>query len=339
MIPQTEIVPPHVAMLQLLAGQWISSAVSCVARFGIPDLVEAGPLSAEELASCLGANPPALYRLLRATASVGVLSEGPDGKFSQTTLSAVLRRDASPGLRDWAIFFGEEYQLRGWAELDYCVRTGQPALQKIYGKHVFEYLQEHAQQGATFHGAMTNLSSIESPAVAEVCDFEGLHSVVDVAGGHGLLLATILQRNPHMKGTLYDTPVVIEGAKSGPLEPVMGRCRLASGDMFSSVPAGADAYLMKYIIHDWPDELCIKILQHCRKGVNPGGKLMVVDYVIKAGNTIDPGKFMDLEMLIFPSGRERTEPQFRELLAAAGWRLTRVIPTSSTLSVVEGVPS
>jgi O-methyltransferase domain len=162
---------------------------------------------------------------------------------------------------------------------------------------------------------------------------------VDVAGGVGLLLATLLKKNPHLKGTLYEMPHVLAEAMNGALMGVMDRCTLASGDMFSTVPAGADAYIMKHIIHDWPDDACIKILKSCREGVNPGGKLLVVDCVIQPGNYFSPGKSLDLQMLIFPSGRERTEAQFRELLAAAGWRLSRVIPTAAQDSIVEGLPA
>ena len=186
---------------------------------------------------------------------------------------------------------------------------------------------------------MTDLSSIDAPAVAEAYSFDKIHSIVDVGGGHGSLLAAILSRNPHMRGTLFDEPHVTEGAKNGSLKPLLDRCTLASGDMFSSVPAGADAYIMKHIIHDWPDEACVKILQACRKGVNAGGVLLVVDNVIQSGNDFAPGKFLDLQMLIFPGGRERTEKELRELLAASGWRLTRVIPTAAAESIVEAAPA
>ncbi|MSV35531.1 MAG: hypothetical protein EXQ47_08040 [Bryobacterales bacterium] len=142
-----------------------------------------------------------------------------------------------------------------------------------------------------------------------------------------------------MKGTLYEVPPVLEGAKSGPLEPCMDRCTLVAGDMFKSVPAGADAYIMKHIIHDWPDDVCINILSHCRKGVNPGGKLLVADSVILPGNDFSIGKIMDIQMMLFPGGRERTEDQFRALFAASGWKLTRVIPTAAPDSIVEGVPA
>jgi hypothetical protein len=148
-----------------------------------------------------------------------------------------------------------------------------------------------------------------------------------------------MARNPHLKGTLYEVPHVVEVAKNGPLKPFMDRCTLASGDMFSTVPVGADAYIMKHIIHDWPDDVCVKILKACRKAVNPGGKLLVVDNVILPSNDFAPGKFLDIQMLIFPGGCERTEKQFRELFAASGWQLNRVIPSAVPESIVEGVPA
>jgi len=331
--------PAHVAVMQLLSGPHIAGAISCLAQMGIPDLVEAGPKSAEELASQIEADAEALYRLMRATASVGVLSEGPDGKFSETPLSAVLRSNGKPSLRAFAIMGGREWHGRGWSRLEYCVRTGQPAMEQIYGAPIFEYFKQDPEEAQIFNDAMTSISTGDSPAVVDAYSFEGIRSIVDVGGGHGLLLATILSRNPQMKGTLYDAPHVIEGAKNGPLKPVMERCTLASGDMFSSVPAGADAYIMKHIIHDWPDELCIKILKACRKEVNPGGKLLVVDDVIRPGNDFYPGKFLDLQMLIFPGGKERTEKQFRELFAAGGWKLNRVVPTATPICIVEGIPA
>jgi hypothetical protein len=331
--------PPHVGILQILNGAHVAGAVSCLAQLGIPDLLENGPKSAEELACQIGAQPEALYRLMRATACVGVLAEGSDGKFSQTPMSAALCSEAQPSLRGLAIMGGREWHGRGWSHLEYCVKTGKQAVDKIYGMPIFEFFSKNRDEAKIFNDAMTGLSAIDGPAVADAYNFDGIHTIVDVAGGSGLLLATLLKKNPHLKGTLYEMPHVLAVAKNGALKGVMDRCTLASGDMFSSVPAGADAYIMKHIIHDWPDDACIEILKSCRKGVNPGGKLLVVDCVIQPGNDFSPGKFLDLQMLIFPSGRERTEAQFRELLAAAGWKLSRVIPTVAQDSIVEGLPA
>jgi hypothetical protein len=331
--------PPHVGLMQIFTGGMIAATVSALARLGIPDLLDAGPKSAAELAPLAGAEPGPLYRLMRATASVGVLAEGPDGTFSQTPMSAALRSTGPGSLRGWAMMNSQEWHMLGWEHLEYCVRTGNQALDKIYGKHAFEFFADKPEAAGIFNQAMTDLSRLDSPAVAEAYSFEGIRSIVDVGGGHGLLLATILQANPGLKGTLYEIPPVIEGAKSGPLKPVMDRCTLVSGDMFESVPPGADAYIMKHIIHDWPDDKCLKILKGCRQGVNPGGKLLVVDFVIQPGNGFDPGKFLDLEMLIFPGGLERSEAQFRDLFAAVGWRLNRIVPTPGGACVVEGVPA
>jgi hypothetical protein len=339
MMTERQTPPAHVSILQLLNGAHVAGAVSCLAQLGVPDLIEGAPKSAEELASQIGVDPQALYRLMRATASVGVLSEGSDGKFSQTPMSTVLRSDGTPSLRALAIMGGREWHGRGWSHLEYCVRTGKQALEQIYGAHIFEYLKQNPAEAQIFNDAMTQLSMIDSPAVADAYNFDGIRSIVDVGGGHGLLLATILKKNTNMKGTLYEMPHVLAGARNGPLKPVMERCTFASGDMFSSVPAGADAYIMKHIIHDWPDDRCVQILKACRKGVNPGGRLLVVDSVIQPGNDFSPSKFLDLQMLIFPSGCERTEKQFRDLFAAAGWKLSRIIPTAATDSIVEGAPA
>jgi len=336
---QTQKPPGHVGIFQLLNGIAVASALAGLAQLGIPDLVEHAPKSADELAREVGADPRALYRLMRAAASVGVLSEGPDGKFSETPMSAVLRSNANPSLRGFAIMHGTEWHARGWAKLDYCVKTGKQAIEKVYGVPIFQFFTQHPEAAQIFNQAMSDLSALDSPAVAEAYSFSGIHSLVDVGGGHGVLLATIMARNPHLKGTLYEMPHVVEGAKNGPLKTVLDRCTFASGDMFSSVPAGADAYIMKHIIHDWPDDVCIKILKACRKAVNPGGKLLVVDNLILPGNDFAPGKFLDIQMLIFAGGCERTEKQFRDLFAASGWQLSRVISTAVPESIVEGVPA
>ena len=338
MAPQPST-PPQADVLQIIFGQWVASSVGCLARFGIPDLVKDGPKSAEELAAKVGANPDALYRLMRATACVGILSEGTDGKFSQTPRSEVLCSDSQPSLRHIAIMNTDEWHMRGWAMVDYCVRTGKQALEQVYGMPLFDYLQKNPEPAETFHRAMSSMSSAEGPAIVAAYDFAGIGSIMDVAGGHGLLLAQILEKHPQLKGTLYDMPQVIEGARKGPLQPMMNRCTLTPGNMFESVPSGVDAYMMKHIIHDWTDELSLKILKACRAGVNSGGRLLVIDCVVPQGNDFSPGKVMDIEMLIFPGGHERTEKQFRKLFEDAGWRVSRIVPTDSPVSIVEGLPA
>ncbi len=334
----TQDLPPHVKMLQIIMGQWTSGAVSALARLGVADHLDSGPKSAEELATKVGAKPDLLYRLMRATASLGILSEGPDGKFSQTPMSAALRSSATPSLRHVATFMYDEWHTRGWGMLEHTVRTGERALEHIYGMPAFDYLGKNPEAGSNFNRGMTDLSTMDAPAVADAYDFSGIQTLTDVGGGHGLLLATILERYPSMKGTLYDQPQVIEGAKGGPTARMKDRVTLSGGNMFESVPPGADAYMMKYIIHDWADDLCIKILKACRAGVNKGGKLLVIDSVVPPDNSFTFAKVADLEMMLFPGGKERTEKEFRDLLAASGWKLNRIIPTASHICIIEGLP-
>ena len=331
--------PPHVGILQMMGGLYVAGAVSALAELGVPDLLENGPKSAEELAKEIGAKADPLYRLMRATSSVGVLAEGPDGKFSQTPMSAVLCKNAIPSLRGYARMSGRDWHLRGWSHLAHCVKTGGQATDAIYGMPVFEFLKQNREEAERFDEAMTGLSQVDGPAVAEAYNFDGIRTIVDVGGGHGSLLATILGRNPTMQGTLYDVAYVVEGAKDRALKNMKDRCTFASGDMFASVPTGTDCYIMKHIIHDWPDEACLKILRACRAGLNHGGKLLVVDCVVPPGNDFSPIKFFDLQMMIFPSGRERTETEFRNLLAAGGWKLNRIIPTAAMDSIVEAQPA
>jgi hypothetical protein len=321
-------------------GGWISSAVCALARLGVPDHIDDKPRSAEEIAPLVGAKPDLLYRLMRATSAVGVLAETPDHKFVQTPVSQTLRSDAVPCMRDVALFNSDEWHMRGWEKLDELVKTGVRPLQQRYdSEHLFKYFEDHPVEGANFNRGMTNLSSSEAPLVAGIYDFSGIGTLTDVGGGHGLLLATILQKYPAMKGMLAEIPSVIEGAAGGPTEPVKDRVKFVPGNMFESVPAGSDAYIMKYIIHDWPDDLCLKILKSCRAGVNPGGKLLVVDQVVPGPGEFHMGKIVDLEMALFPGGKERTEAEFRDLFAAAGWKLSRIIPTPLHISIVEGVPA
>lgn len=333
--------PPFEQVLQLILGNWISSAVCTLARLGVPDHISDTARSAEEIAPLVGAShPDLLYRLMRATSAVGVLSETADKKFVHTPMSRSLRTDAVPCLRDVARFNTDEWHERGWEGLERLIRTGERPLQHLYKReHLFDYFREHPDEGATFHNGMTNLSSMEAPLIAEGYDFNGIGHLTDVGGGHGLLLKTILERHPQMKGTLYDTPPVIAGAAGGPVEAVKDRVTLTAGDMFQSVPGGADAYIMKYIIHDWPDDLCYRILKGCRDGVNNGGKLIVVDTVVPGPNEFHFGKIMDLEMALFPGGKERTEIEFKKLFDDAGWKLNRVIRTPAHISIIEGIPA
>lgn len=331
--------PPHAVLLQMILGKWVSSAISAAAHFGIADHLESGPKSPQELASLTGAQERPLYRLLRANASVGVFTELEDGRFAQTPLSDPLRSNARPCVRNMAMMLTDDWHIRAWEQLPWCVETGKPASYKLYGMGMFDWMAQHPEKTGHFNQAMTDLSQGDAAAIVQSYDFSRFEHVVDVAGGHGTLLAAILDRALQARGTLFDMPHVIEGAKrAGILDRLANRSTLEAGSFFESVPADADAYIMKFILHDWYDPECVKILSHCRKGIRPGGRLVVVDQVVPARNEPGASKLMDLEMLVLPGGMERTEKEFRELFAASGFRLERIIPMAALPCIIEGVP-
>jgi O-methyltransferase/methyltransferase family protein len=330
--------PPTARVMQVLMGVMNSAAVSAIARLGIPDHLHSGPKTVEELAHAVGAKPELLFRLMRATAGLGILTQTPDGRWEQTPMSDVLRSDATKTLRHFACLISDDWHVRALGSLDETVRTGEQATDRIYGMPVFAYFEKDQKSAENFNRAMTSFSTVEAPTITKAYDFSGIRSLTDVGGGHGLFLATILENHPDMNGTLFELPQVVHSLAGGPLERFKNRVRVVAGDMFTSVPAGADAYIMKRIVHDWSDEQCGKILSSCRAGVTKGGKLLVVDSVVPADANYDPSKVMDLMMMLFSGGKERTEKEFSALFAASGWRLNGTIPTASPLSIIEGVP-
>jgi SAM-dependent methyltransferase len=327
-------------MLQLIIGYWVSHMVHVAAKLGLADHVHDAPKTAEELARLTDAEPAAVHRLLRGLASVGVFREISGGRFEQTPLSDTLRAGAPASMRAFALMMVERYNVEAWSDLLTSVKTGEPAFERVHGMKVFEYLARHPEHGKVFGESMTSLSRVENPAVAEAYDFSGVRTLVDIGGGHGSLLATILRRNATLRGVLFDRAEVIERARKDEhvtAPEVAGRIELVAGDFFESVPQGADAYIMKYIMHDWEDESARRILQHCRRAMAPGGRVLVVDTVIPAGNEPFWGKLLDLNMLALTGGLERTEAQFAALFASAGLKLRRVVPTSCPLGIVEAV--
>jgi hypothetical protein len=237
-----------------------------------------------------------------------------------------------------AMMLIDDWHVKVWGELPWSVQTGQPAPLKIYGMRGFEWFTKHPEEAVNFNNAMTDLSQAQAPAIAASYDFSGFQHIIDIAGGFGTLLAAILAQTPGLRGTLFEMPYFIDQVRNSPiLAPYADRCEFVGGDFFQSVPA-ADAYIMKYIIHDWDDEKSRVILSNCRKAIRSGGKLLVVDLVVGPRNQPDLAKLMDLEMLVAPGGRERTEQEFRALFAASGFRLERAIPTPSGQFILEGSP-
>jgi hypothetical protein len=334
----TEVAPAQ-ALLRMISATWIAQAIYVAAKLAIPDLLISGPQSPGSLAERTGAHPRALYRLLRALASVGIFTEENDGRFGLTPLAELLRSDAPDSLRPFAIMMGSEWAWRSWGEIMYSVRTEKPAFEQVYGSPLFEYYAKNPEAARIFSEGLTSRSRPENAAVVAAYDFSGARTVVDVAGGQGSLLAAILAANPNARGVLFDLPHVIAMArqtfeKTGVAE----RCELVSGDFFAAVPAGGDIYMLKKVIHDWDDAQAPAILRTCRAAIPAHGRLLLIEPVIPAGNEPSFGKLLDLLMLVYPGGRERTEAEHRDLLAAAGFRLERVMPTASTVSIVKAKP-
>jgi ubiquinone/menaquinone biosynthesis C-methylase UbiE len=275
---------------------------------------------------------------MRALAGCGVFAETGARVFELTPTAELLRTDVEGSLRDLAVFMGADWHWKVWGDAPYGARTGKAAWEHVHGKEVFPYFAENAEAARVFDNAMTSLSKTVSKAVVEAYDFSSVRKLADIAGGHGSLLAAILRANPHLKGLLFDMPQVIAGARARvEAEGVGHAVELASGDFFESVPEGADAYMMKHIIHDWDDARALSILKNCHRAMPPDGKLLLVEMVVPGGNEPHFAKILDLEMMLSPGGLERTEAEFRELLAAAGFELKRIVPTASPMSVIEAV--
>lgn len=339
--PQTSPTPsPPDPLLQMIFGSVVTQMIAVAARLDIADLVAEGDRSVDELADMTNSHAPSLYRLLRALASVGIFAETEPHHFTLTPLAGRLQSDVPFSLKGFAILFGSEFYYRSWANLLHSVQTGESALELTYGMNLFDYLHQHPGDAAIFNEAMTSVSGREAAAVRDAYDFSGFQTLVDVGGGHGILLTTILKANPSLQGILFDRPPVVAGASALlQQEGVVERCQVVGGDFFTDVPAGADAYILKYILHDWDAGRARRILENCRAAVVPGGRVLVVDTVIPAGNTPFLGKLRDIVMLsMTPGGVERTEAEFQELFSGAGFKLNRVIPTKSIVSIIEGIP-
>jgi hypothetical protein len=339
-VPTTEAqaLPPEAFLTQIAFSAMATQALYVAARLGVADLLAAKPQTISELAAATGTHERSLYRLLRSLASIGIFKETEPKVFAQTPYSGPLCSDAPNSMRSGVIFMGEEWHWRVWGDMLHSVQTGKPAWGHVHGAEVFDYFAENPRQAEIFNNAMTDMSVATAPVVVEAYDFSGIKRLTDIAGGHGYLLAQVLKANPDMTGILFDVPPVIAGA-SVLLEEegVSERVEKVSGDFFAAVPEGADAYMMKHIIHDWDDERATRILRNINTAMPQAGKVLIVEVVVPEGNEPHYSKLLDLEMLVSPGGVERTASEYRELLAAAGLRLTRIVPTRSPFSIIEGV--
>lgn len=338
--------PPAVQrFLGLVTASWVTASLNTVAVLGIADLLADGPRSAEDLARATETRADPLGRLLRSLAAHGVFSERADGRFEQTELSGFLREGVVGSLRSFLLMLSGAVISPCWGQMLHSIRTGETAFAKVHGCELFEYMQQDANFAAIFNKAMTEASAGVADEIVAAYDFSRFSTVVDIGGGQGWLLSAILTAAPDARGILFDLPHVIEAARPVVAErSVANRCELAAGSFFESVPASGDAYIMRWIIHDWNDDDATKILRKVRDVIPSNGRLIVFDRVlperITAGDVgLQFGTLMDLNMLVNVTGLERTEDQFRNLFAASGFQLTSQRTTPSGLGIVEGVPA
>jgi hypothetical protein len=314
----------------------LSQALHVAARLSIFDALADGPRTAAQLAAGAAADPTALQRLLRFLTAVDVLREDGDGRFACTARGELFRTDHPSSIHALAVMYGRPFFWRAWGDLHAAVTRGTPGCDSAHGQPFFDYLSAHPDESAVFNAGMTASSRADVPALLAAYDFSRFTCLVDVAGGHGAALRAILERQPALRGILCDREAVLAGAAEITTSGVAARCRLVAADMFQSVPAGGDAYLLKRIVHDWSDGEAIAILRNVRRAMAPHATLLVLEAVLQPPNQPDLAKWSDLNMLALLTGRERTRDDFAALFGAAGFRLTRVIP-AGTLSLVEGV--
>jgi len=315
---------------RLVNSYQLSQAIHVAAALGIADLVADGPRSSDELAAATDTNPRALYRLLRALAAFGLFHEDDDRRFSLTELGDPLRSDAPESVAGWAAFVGRRNIRDAWSALEESIRTGENAFELEHGVSVWEYRGQHLEESEIFDRAMASSSQVVIRSLVEAYDFGQFETIVDVGGGNGTLLAALLAEYAGLKGVLFDQAHVVENVDLGE------RGRVVAGSFFESVPEGGDAYLLKWIIHDWEDEEAVAILRTVRQN---GGALLLVEKIVDPPNEGADAKLSDLNMLVGPGGQERTLDEFRSLFEAAGYVLVGNTPSASGQHVIEGEPA
>lgn len=327
---------PAAAVFQVIQGFWLSRAVHAAALLGIPDLVKDAPKSVAQLAEKTGTHPPSLYRLLRALASAGWLSEDEAGRFGATAITSGLQTGVPGSLRNLAITeLGQEHY-PAWEDLLHSLKTGEIAFNHRFGMPNWEFWAKNPDYARIFNAGMSDATALLEPAIVATYDFSRFGTIADLGGGNAGLLSAILLANPAAKGILFDLAHVIEGARQTlQKQGLSARCQVASGSFFEAVPSGADAYILKWILHDWTDEQSIAILKNCHRAMSPNGTLLIVEAVIPGRNEPFLHKFLDLNMLVMTGGRERTLDEYRQILDAAGFRLSRVVDAPGEASIIE----
>jgi len=336
---QTHEIPPPQQMFRHVTAYWVTQLMGTAARLGVADRLEAGPLQVSDLAAKVGAHPQALYRVLRACTAVGVFSEQPGEIFANNALSETLRSGGLGSMRDFAIAQSAPGHWRPWELLTEVVKTGKSRVNDALGSSIWDWYGGHPEEAASFSGAMDNLAAQVAGEVTRAIDFSDVGRVVDVGGAKGTLVSAVLRAFPRTTGVLLDLPHVVEPVKKALATLGLAeRCEALGGDFFKAVPAG-DVMLLKQILHDWNDEQCITLLRNCAASLSNAGCVLVVEMVVSEDGRPSPAHMMDVNMLVMLPGKERTATEYGKLFAAAGLKLTRVLPTHSPFSIVEGVKS
>jgi hypothetical protein len=333
------VADPSIELMRLINGYQGSQALHVAATLGVADQLKDGPKPCEALAQACGAHPSSLYRLLRALAAVGVFHESNDKEFSLTSLGVCLTGDAPGSTGNYARWIGQRGQWGSWGNLLHSIKSGESALGFTYGTDAWTYRMQHRDEQAVFDSAMTGNSRSEAQAVLEAYDFSRFGCVVDIGGGQGLLLKTILLACPASRGILFDQPHVIASADQAlSSSDLRSRCELVAGSFLEAVPAGGDVYVVKAILHDWDDRTSIDILRTCRRAMSASATLIVVERVIGPPNEMPEGKFSDLNMMVQYAAMERTRQEFDDLLRNGGFRMTEMIPTRCPQSIMVALP-
>jgi hypothetical protein len=326
-------------MTELILSAWTSQAIQAAAQLGVADALASGPLAADELARRVDADPDALRRLLRALISRGIFRRDRHGRYALNALADTLRSDAPKSMAAAARYYGSPQHREHWSMLADSIRTGESSIPRLRGKDFFDYLDDEPELARLFNETMTNISGLSEEFVVAAYPFKADSTIVDVGGGHGRLLASVLAATPGARGVLYDLPQVVADAPALLGEAgVADRVRIDGGSFFEKVPADGDVYLLKHIIHDWPDDKAVDILRTLRASAAPAARIVLVELVIPEHDRDFVGKWADLEMLVTGSARERSADEYRDLLRRSGFELTRVIPTASPYSLVEAKP-
>ena len=326
----------HKKMMQLLSSLWVTQAIGSFARMGLADAMEQGADDAASIAEPRGLVVDRVYRLLRALSTVGIVTEGAGGKFALTPLGRMLTSNAPNSMKTSAELL-TEYNGEIWSKLDGALAGG-IAFEALKGQQLFPWLHANPKEGARFQRMMVEVHSPETPAIVAAYDFSQFKSIVDVGGGHGMLLSAILAAHPSVRGTLFDLEEGIEAAKRGAGGPLPG-ASFVVGDVFTTpVPAGAEAYLFRHLLHDYDNDDCLKMLQNVRKQMKPDSRVLVLEKTVPTDDTPGPGRWLDLHVMLLTGGRERTEDEYRALFAKAGFRLARVLPTAHpAVEIIEAV--